>query len=210
MTSRTPIKSDDGSPANVYGLDSTVAYTLYAENFPGRCWGEKINAAINEAMAKGGGSATIKLPPGALNVTQPIRFWRQRKTADGVDTTGASAVASRDVRQVWRAIRGGTTADLPAGLTLEGTGRTISNAWVDCAEPNQEAKPDCHQAQQRGGTVLVWAGPPNNVMIDLPSPFHCRLRRLTLDGGWVPGTMGIRCKLATLPRELICASDRPN
>ena len=67
MTSRTPIKSDDGSPANVYGLDSTVAYTLYAENFPGRCWGEKINAAINEAMAKGGGSATIKLPPGQIS-----------------------------------------------------------------------------------------------------------------------------------------------
>eukprot|EP01052_Picozoa_sp_SAG31_P063429 SAG31_NODE_22358_length_527_cov_1.063084_1_plen_99_part_01 len=62
--------------ANVYALNGTVAYTLYAESFEGSCWGQKINAAINHAMEFGSGTATIQLPPGDLNVSTPIRFAR--------------------------------------------------------------------------------------------------------------------------------------
>ena len=58
-------------------------------------WGERINNAINAAMAKSGGSATIRLPPGQLNVSTPIRFWRQRIVGDAIDTTGNGIVSSR-------------------------------------------------------------------------------------------------------------------
>lgn len=179
-------------PTNVYGGDG-VAYTLYAETFPGACWGARINAAINAAMEHGNGSATIVLPPGNLSVAESIRFWRQRKVG-AVDTTGAEVVSSRNVAEVWRAIVGGDTPDLPSGLTLTGTGRTTGNPWQDCHPPG--SKDGCTQFPQQGGTVLTWTGRPDNVMIDLPSPMHCTLRRLTLDGNWVPGTMGVRVRPA--------------
>ena len=156
------------APADVYGLNGTVVYTLYAENFAGRCWGERINAAITHAIQYGNGSGIVQLPPGDLNVSTPIRFAR---TARGDPC--AELNATRSLATVWGCSHGATQADLPRGLTLLGTGGTSGDVY-------------------EGGTRLSWTGPPDNVMIELPAPWHCQIRRLTLHGLWVPRTTGIR------------------
>ena len=153
---------------NVYGLNGTVAYTLYAERFPGACWGEKINAAISHAIDVGGGTAIVQLPPGDLNVSTPIRFARSRP-GDACSRLNST----RDIATVWRCAAGLTAADLPRGLTLQGTGGTTGDVY-------------------EGGTRLSWIGPPDNVIVEMPAPWHCHVARLTIHGLWVPGMMGIR------------------
>ena len=155
-------------PADVYGLNGSVAYTLYAENFAGSCWGERINAAITHAIEHGNGSGIVQLPPGDLNVSTPIRFAR---TARGDPCVQLNA--TRSIAAVWGCSHGATQADLPRGLTLLGTGGTSGDVY-------------------EGGTRLSWTGPPDNVMIELPAPWHCQIRRLTLHGLWVPRVTGIR------------------
>jgi hyaluronoglucosaminidase len=173
----TPLKLDDTSvkeapPATVYGLNGTIVYTLYAETFPGRCWGERINNAITAAISHGGGSADILLPPGDLNMSVPIRLWSQLKTAQK-DTTCTETKHTRSLADVWACTRGGTAADLPNGLTLRGIGGTTGNVF-------------------EGGTRLVWTGLPDNVMMEMPASWHCRVQRLALHGSWVKGVTGIR------------------
>ena len=107
------------APADVYGLNGTVGYTLYAENFAGRCWGERVSAAITHAIQYGNGSGIVQLPPGDLNVSTPIRFAR---TARGDPC--AQLNATRSLATVWGCNHGATQADLPRGLTLLGTGGT--------------------------------------------------------------------------------------
>ena len=153
---------------NLYGLNGTVAYTLYAENFPGSCWGEKINAAISHAIDVGSGTAIVQLPPGDLNVSTPIRFARSRP---GNECSRLNS--TRDIASVWQCAAGMTAADLPRGLTLRGMGGTTGNVYD-------------------GGTRLSWVGPPDNVMVEMPAPWHCHVTRLTIHGLWVPGMMGIR------------------
>ena len=157
------------APTDVYGLNGSVAYVLFAENFAGSCWGERINAAITHAIEFGNGSGIVQLPPGDLNVSTPIRFAR---TARG--DACARLNATRSIAAVWGcASRSATQADLPRGLTLVGTGGTSGNVY-------------------EGGTRLSWTGLPDNVMIELPAPWHCQIRRLTLHSLWVPRVTGIR------------------
>eukprot|EP01052_Picozoa_sp_SAG31_P001738 SAG31_NODE_58_length_29669_cov_20.244978_29_plen_153_part_00 len=116
-----------GAGANVttMGCDASslaaVAYTIYAENFPGACWGEKINAAITHAMSFGGGSTEIVLPPGHLNMSVPIRFWKQYQSSTA-DTTCAGTKHTRRIVDAWNCTRGAQVSDLPKGLTLRGLG----------------------------------------------------------------------------------------
>eukprot|EP01045_Picozoa_sp_COSAG04_P028764 COSAG04_NODE_4553_length_2021_cov_1.214880_2_plen_477_part_01 len=186
-------KSDDaeatmpspGCTSNIYGAGAnvtalgceasspaSVAYALYAENFPGACWGEKINAAITHAMSYGRGSAEIVLPPGNLNISVPIRFWRQIKSGT-VDTTCAGTKHTRSIVAAWNCTRGAQASDLPEGLTLRGIGGSTGNVF-------------------EGGSRLTWVGPPDNVMIEMPAPWHCRIKQIALHGMWVRGVAGIR------------------
>ena len=168
QTTTTPGFEPGNAVANLYGLNGTVAYTLYAENFPGSCWGEKINAAISHAIDIGSGTAIVQLPPGDLNVSTPIRFARSRP---GDECSRLNS--TRDIASVWQCAAGMTAADLPRGLTLRGMGGTTGNVY-------------------EGGTRLSWVGPPDNVVVEMPAPWHCHITRLTIHGLWVPGTMGIR------------------
>ena len=162
-----PVVLAAADPTNVYGLNGSVAYILFAENFPGACWGEKINAAITHAIDVGGGTAIVQLPPGDLNVSTPIRFARR------VGDACSKLHATRNLADVWQCAGGQTADDLPRGLTLMGTGGTTGDVY-------------------EGGTRLSWVGGPDNVMIEMPAPWHCQIKRLTLHGLWVPGIMGIR------------------
>ena len=122
-------------PADVYGMNGSVAYTLYAENFAGSCWGERINAAITHAIEHGNGSGIVQLPPGDLNVSTPIRFAR---TARGDPCVQLNA--TRSIAAVWGCSHGATQADLPRGLTLLGTGGTSGVEMNARMEENTEAK----------------------------------------------------------------------
>lgn len=157
-----------GGVCNTYGLNGTVAYTLFAENFPGRCWGERINAAISHAVDRGGGAAVVQLPPGDLNMSIPIRFARS-----AASSRCGHLRATRHIADIWACARGATSSDLPKGLTLRGTGGTTGDVY-------------------EGGTRLTWTGGPDNVMIEMPAPWHCQLQRLTLHGLWTPRVTGIR------------------
>ena len=156
-------------PVNVYGLNGTITYTLFAENFEGSCWGERINAAISHAIEHGQGSAIIQLPSGDLNMSTPIRF------AHSAPGDACSRLNNtRSFAAVWAcAKKNAGQSDLTKGLTLMGMGGTTGGVW-------------------QGGTVLHWVGSSNNVMIDMPAPWHCQIRRLTLHGMWAAGITGIR------------------
>eukprot|EP01043_Picozoa_sp_COSAG02_P032187 COSAG02_NODE_2141_length_9686_cov_3.045791_7_plen_355_part_00 len=159
--------------ANLYGLNGSVAYILYAERFPGACWGEKINAAITHAIDVGSGTAIVQLPPGDLNVSTTVRFARSRPGDACSQLSSELGAGTRDIAAVWQCAEGLSALDLPRGLTLRGMGGTTGDVY-------------------EGGTRLSWVGPPDNVVIEMPAPWHCHITRLTIHGLWVPRTMGIR------------------
>ncbi len=164
----TGVFAGSTSPTNVYGMNGTIAYTLYAENFPGDCWGQKINAAISHAIDVGRGTAVVQLPPGDLNVSTPIRFARTRP-----GDACSQLHHTHNLASVWACAAGLSGTDLPRGLTLLGTGGTTGDVY-------------------EGGTRLTWVGAPDNVMIEMPAPWHCQIKRMTLHGLWVPSITGIR------------------
>lgn len=150
------------TPEGVFTPDGR-AYVVYAEAMPGETWAQKINAAVQRAMAGGAGGEVV-LPPRWIELDQPIKLWRQRTGAD-VDTR-AEGVELADLGAVYQSIRGGRIQDLPRGLVLRGAGG--------------------------GATRLIWTGGPNQVVIDLPAPWYCEVRNLTIDGNNTEGLIGIR------------------
>eukprot|EP00035_Acanthoeca_spectabilis_P001501 m.80642 g.80642 ORF g.80642 m.80642 type:complete len:93 (-) comp10919_c0_seq1:1768-2046(-) len=66
---------------NLFGRNGTITYILYAENFAGADWGQRINAAITEAINFGNGSAEIVLPSGDLNSLFMLYYFSSCKTA---------------------------------------------------------------------------------------------------------------------------------
>lgn len=115
-------------------------YRIYVEAMPGDNWDEKIQNAVNRATGTWSG-AEIILPGRTIELTQPIRLWRQRKIDHrNIDTT-ADGVALAYLGNSYTAIKGGTGADLPRGITLRGT--------------------------SRGATNLLWKGEPEQVVIDM-------------------------------------------
>ena len=140
-------------------------YLIYVEAMPGESWDEKIRNAVNRALDAWSG-AEIILPGRSIEITQPIRLWRQRKIDnDNIDTL-ADGVELAYLGNCYTAIKGGTPADLPRGITLRGT--------------------------SRGATNLVWKGGPNQVVIDLPAPWYCKVSDLSIDGENTEGLIGIR------------------
>jgi hypothetical protein len=122
----TGVFAGSTSPTNVYGMNGTIAYTLYAENFPGDCWGQKINAAISHAIDVGRGTAVVQLPPGDLNVSTPIRFARTRP-----GDACSQLHHTHNLASVWACAAGLSGTDLPRGLTLLGTGGTTGDVYED-------------------------------------------------------------------------------
>jgi len=140
-------------------------YRIYVEAMPGDNWDEKIQNAVNRATGTWSG-AEIILPGRTIELTQPIRLWRQRKIDHrNIDTT-ADGVALAYLGNSYTAIKGGTGADLPRGITLRGT--------------------------SRGATNLLWKGEPEQVVIDMPAPWYCKVSDLTIDGANTEGLIGIR------------------
>ncbi|MCF7847758.1 MAG: hypothetical protein K9M45_02820 [Kiritimatiellales bacterium] len=151
-------------PAEITGA-SGRAYVVYVESMPGETWDEKIEEAMRRALAQGG-AAEVILPPETIEITRPIRFWRLRRNrAEGIDTH-ADGVAFADIRNVWAAMQGGAVQDLARGLHLRG--------------------------QSTATTRLVWAGDPDQVVIDIPAPYGVRVSNLAIDGNNTEGLIGIR------------------
>ena len=149
-------------PESIRG-ESGRAYVVYVEAMPGENWDDKISAAIKQALT-GGTAAEVIFPPGHLTITRPIKVWRHRKTAKA--NTLAEGVELADIRQVWASIKGGRRQDLPKGIVLRGAGG--------------------------GATRLIWAGGPNQVVIDLPAPWYVEVRNLHIDGNNKEGLIGLR------------------
>ncbi len=139
------------------------AYVVYAEAMPGETWSEKINAAVQRALGGGAGGEVV-LPPRWLEIDRPIKLWRQRTGAD--TDTRAEGVELGDLAAVYESIRGGRIQDLPRGLVLRGAAG--------------------------GATRLIWTGGPNQVVIDLPAPWYCEVRNISIDGNNTEGLVGIR------------------
>ena len=190
---------------------------LYADKFgsPSDDWGARINAAINAAYVGDdpAAPATIVLPvgklsryrrdlgcillkmtaisllTGTLNVSTPIKLWRQRKVPPHIDTTADNVSAFADIGQVWESIRGGEVTDLPAGFRLRGV-------------------PGGGYGHGELSTRLRWVGANDSVMIDMPAPWHCHLSDFMLDGTATKGLIGIRyragckCSLCVFLRSL--------
>ncbi len=155
-------------PAPLYAEDGLQApdgraYVVFADRMEGETWAEKINAAIQRAM-RGGAGATVMLPPRYIEIDQPIKVWRQRVGQD-VDTR-AEGVELADIGAVYESIKGGRVQDLPRGMVISGAGG--------------------------GATRLIWTGGPNQVVIDLPAPWQCEVRNLTIDGNNAEGLIGVR------------------
>jgi len=140
-------------------------YLIYVEAMPGANWDEKIQNAVNRAVGVWSG-AEIILPGRTIEITQPIRLWRQRKIESLNIDTRAEGVELAYLGNCYTAIKGGTPADLPRGITLRGT--------------------------SRGATTLIWKGGPNQVVIDLPAPWYCKVSDLSIDGENTVGLIGIR------------------
>lgn len=150
------------TPAGVFTPDGR-AYVVYAEAMPGETWSEKINAAVQRAMVGGVGGEVV-LPPRWIELDQPVKLWRQRV---GPDTdTRAEGVQLANLGAVYQSIRGGRVQDLPRGLVLRGAAG--------------------------GSTRLIWTGGPNQVVIDLPAPWYCEVRNLSIDGNNTEGLIGLR------------------
>lgn len=140
-------------------------YRIYVEAMPGENWDEKISNAINRAVGVWSG-AEIILPGRTIELTKPIRLWRHHKIDKlNIDTT-ADGVELAYLGNCYTAIKGGAPADLPRGITLRGT--------------------------SRGATNLIWKGGPNQVVIDLPAPWYCKVSDLSIDGENTEGLIGIR------------------
>jgi hypothetical protein len=138
------------------------AYTIYVEQMPGADWDEKIRNAVNRA-ATGSSGSTIVFPPTEISIKQTIKLWKQMRTKD-VDTR-CQNVEMRDITQVWASMKGANRAHIPRGITLQGAA---------------------------GKTVLKWAGGKNQVMLDMPAPWHCTVRNLSFDGNNTEGIIGLR------------------
>jgi|GEM_PF-1036706 len=137
-------------------------YQIYVEQMPGETWDDKIRNAINRAC-DGGDGAEIILPPRHIPLTRTIMLWRQRKS-NNVDTR-CEDVQMRDLRQVWASMKGQTKSDLLRGITLRGA---------------------------PGVTVLLWQGGENQVVIDMPAPWHITVKDLSIDGNNTEGLVGMR------------------
>ncbi len=140
-------------------------YTIYVESMPGSTWDEKISHAVMRATNVWSG-AEIVLPGKTIEITQPIRLWRRRVIEAQSINTMADGVELAYLGNCYTAIKGGTPADLPRGITLRGT--------------------------SRGATTLVWKGGPNQVVIDMPAPWFCTVSDLSIDGENTQGLIGIR------------------
>ena len=128
---------------------------IYVESMPGENWDEKIRNAVNRAVEERSGVEII-LPGQTIEITQPIRLWRQRRIESLHIDTLANDVELACLGKYYTAIQGGTPRDLPHGITLRGT--------------------------SRGATNLIWKGGPNQVVIDLPAPWYCQVSDLSIDG----------------------------
>jgi Carbohydrate binding domain len=158
----TPV--DVAIPASLTNKDGRP-YTIYVEAMPGKNWDEKISNALKRAFT-GWSGAEIILPGKRIEITQPIKLWRRRKIAKrGIDTM-ADGVKLAYLPNCYAAIKGGTPADLPRGITLRGT--------------------------SMGATTLIWKGDADQVMIDMPAPWYCKISDMTLDGSNVERVIGIR------------------
>ena len=153
-----PLYADDGLQA-----PDGRAYVVYADRMEGETWSEKINAAIQRALA-GGATATVVLPPRFIEIDQPIKVWRQR-VGDGVDTR-AEGVELANLGETMASIKGGRSQDVARGLEIRGAGSGVSR--------------------------LIWTGGPNQVVIDMPAPWDCSVNSLSIDGQNAEGLIGIR------------------
>jgi hypothetical protein len=161
------------SSSNHSAGGANVPRVLYAEHFggPEDDWGDRINAAIQASFAAAP-PAVIMLPMGVLNISKPLKLWRQRKSHD-VDTTAANVSAFADLGAVWESIKGGEPSDLARGFHLRGV-------------------PGGGYASSALSTRLRWTGANDSVMLDMPAPWHCHISDLMLDGAGTEGLVGIR------------------
>lgn len=153
-----PLLAEDGLQA-----PDGRAYVVFADRMEGETWSEKINAAIQRALA-GGVGATVVLPPRYIEIDRPIKVWRQR-VGEGVDTRAEGVELAR-LGEAMAAIKGGRPQDLARGLEIRGAGS--------------------------GATRLIWTGGPNQVVIDMPAPWDCSVNSLSIDGQNAEGLIGLR------------------
>jgi len=149
-------------PEDIRGA-SGRAYVVYVEAMPGDTLDDRIRNALTRAFS-GGMAAEVILPHGHHTITKPIQVWRMRKNRR--DDTTAEGIELADIRAVFASVKGGRRQDLPRGIVLRGA--------------------------TAGSTRLIWGGGPNQVMIDLPAPWHVTVRDLQIDGANTPGLIGIR------------------
>ena len=152
---------------------ANVPRVLYAEHFgqPQDDWGHRINAAIQASFATAP-PTIIELPVGVLNISVPLKLWRQEVHAEK-DTTADNVSAFADIGAVWESIRGGDPSDLARGFHLRGV-------------------PGGGYASSELSTRLRWTGANDSVMLDMPAPWHCHISDLMLDGVETEGLIGIR------------------
>lgn len=168
LVATTCFAQEAEEPARLYAEDGLQspdgrAYVVFADRMEGETWSEKINAAIQRAMAQGAGS-TVILPPRHIEIDSPIKVWRQR-TGEGIDTRAEGVQLAR-LGEAMASIKGGRTQDVARGLEIRGAGS--------------------------GATRLLWTGGPDQVVIDMPAPWDCSVNSLSIDGQNVEGLIGIR------------------
>jgi hypothetical protein len=138
------------------------AGAILVEQMPGDTWDDKIRNAINRACASKG-SRTVGFPAMTIDISRTIKLWRQVRTATA--DTRCEGVDMRDIRQVWASVKGGAPQHIPKGVTLQGTA---------------------------GATILRWTGGSNQVMLDMPAPWHATVRGISFDGNNTEGLIGLR------------------
>lgn len=141
---------------------------VYAENFgtSNDDWGARINLAVQAAMM----GSTVVLPMGTVEISTPIKLWTTTR-AGGADTYADNVTLTR-LGDLWSSMKGGKPGETPTAITIRGRAGS--------------------QVMNQLSTKLVWRGGPDQVMIDMPAPWHVELRDFALDGDNVPGLVGIR------------------
>ncbi|MHC4873361.1 MAG: hypothetical protein ACYTFY_16075 [Planctomycetota bacterium] len=137
-------------------------YQIYVEQMAGETWDEKIRNAVNTA-GDGGNGAEIILPPTHISIKETIKLWKQKKTAKV--NTRCEGVRMRNMLEVWASMKGATKNDILRGITLRGS---------------------------PGVTTLKWEGGEDQVVIDMPAPWHITIKGFDIDGNNTKGLIGIR------------------
>jgi hypothetical protein len=147
-------------------------------------WGQWLNQAIQDVLTsnESKASSVITLPPGRLSVKTPIKLWKQHTDGVLVDTRASNISKTARIGHVWDSIVGGVANDTVSSFTLRGQGR------CDLALDSTSNRSGCSALS----TVLVWDGPEDSVVLDMPAPYNVVLQDFSIDGQFRPSCVGIR------------------